>query len=265
MAAGTLFTDMSRPATLSSFRLDTYEVTVGRFRQFVAAGMGTQLSPPAAAAGARTLDGMTSQGGWDPAWNTLLAADATALRTAVNCDPTYQTWTDTAAGNETRPMVCITWYEAMAFCAWDGGFLPTEAELMYAASGGSFQRAYPWSNPASSVSIDCTVANYGGASWPTTACVGGGATTVGSTSPAGDGAWGQADLGGNVWEWSLDLFAPLRTPCNDCANLLTGSTNRVAKGGAFNTDASYVRVADRYVSTPENRYVYVGVRCGRPP
>ena len=38
-----------RPAhkvSISSFRLDKYEVTVGRFRAFVDAGMGAQTSPP---------------------------------------------------------------------------------------------------------------------------------------------------------------------------------------------------------------------------
>ena len=52
VAADLAYTDMSHPATVSNFRLDTYEVTVGRFRQFVAAGQGTQASPPAAGAGA---------------------------------------------------------------------------------------------------------------------------------------------------------------------------------------------------------------------
>jgi formylglycine-generating enzyme len=43
--------DMDFPATLSGFRLDKYEVTVGRFRSFVNAGMGTQASPPTAGTG----------------------------------------------------------------------------------------------------------------------------------------------------------------------------------------------------------------------
>ena len=47
-----------------------------------------------------------------------------------------------------HPRETVNWYEAIAFCAWDGGFLPTETEWHYAASGGSAQRAYPWSSPA---------------------------------------------------------------------------------------------------------------------
>jgi len=265
VAAGTPYTDMSRPATVSAFRLDSYEVTVGRFRQFVEAGLGTQQNPPAADAGARTLNGMANQGGWDPTWNASLAADATVLRAAVKCEATYQTWTDTVGVNENRPMVCITWYEAMAFCAWDGGLLPTEAESMYAASGGSLHRAYPWSSPAGSTAIDCTVTNYGGTMWPTTACVGAGANNVGSTSPAGDGVWGQADLGGNVWEWALDWYAsPLPAPCNNCANLFP-SSDRVIRGGSFGHGASNLRAADRNVFTPADRSFDVGARCSRTP
>jgi len=265
VAADMAHPDMSNPATVSTFRLDTYEVTVGRFRQFVEAGMGTQQNPPAADAGARTLNGMANQGGWDPTWNASLAADETGLRGAFTCDATYRTWTDSPGAKESRPMACITWYEAMAFCAWDGGVLPTEAELLYASSGGSQQRAYPWSSPAGSVTIDCTVTNYGRTSWPTTACVGAGANNVGSTSPAGDGVWGQADLGGNVWEWALDWYAsPLPAPCTDCANLFTAS-NRVFRGGGFDNGAPILRAAGRYYLTPAARLGNGGVRCGRTP
>jgi len=58
------------PATVSDFRLDKYEITVGRFRQFVVAGKGTQGSPPVIGAGSRTLNGAVGQGGWDATnWN----------------------------------------------------------------------------------------------------------------------------------------------------------------------------------------------------
>src|SRR5439155_1159714 len=84
----------------------------------------------------------------------------------------------------------------------------------FAAAGGSDQRAYPWSSPASSLTIDCSYANYE----PADFCVkpGTGAVNrVGSESPNGDGKWGQADLGGNVYEWTLDSHASAYgNPCS---------------------------------------------------
>lgn len=252
------YTDMTNPATVSDFRLDTYEVTVGRFRQFVNAGMGTQTNPPPSGAGARMLDGMTGQGGWDPAWNASLVADTAALIAAVKCSATYQAWVDTPGVNDTLPINCITWYEAFAFCTWDGGFLPTEAEWNYAAAGGSEQRAYPWSSPASSLALDCTYAN----SDPT--CVNspiGGVNRVGSESPAGDGRWGHADLIGNLWELTLDFQGPYENPCGDCVNL-TPASSRVTRGGAFGDTA---RGASRYFSLPVPRNDTFGIRCARVP
>ena len=212
-----MYPGMSFPATVSDFRLDTYEVTVGRFRQFVNAGAGTQGNPPVAGAGAHP---QIPGSGWDPTWNGSLVADTATLVADVTCEAPYQTWTDTPGANESLAMNCITWYESYAFCAWDGGFLPTEAEWNYAASGGSEQRAYPWSNPPSSLTIDCSYANYDNG---TAYCVNpphGAVNRVGTESPTGDGRWGQADLGGNVWEWTLDwLASPYTIPCMDCADL----------------------------------------------
>src|SRR5512140_3899160 len=89
----------------------------------------------------------------------------------VKCNSTFQTWTDTPAANEHRPMNCITRYQAMAFCAWDGGYLATEAEWNYEAAGGDQQRAYPWSSPANSLTLDGSHASY----YDGTNCVGDGA------------------------------------------------------------------------------------------
>lgn len=262
-AAGTLFDDMMHPATLSPFRLDTYEITVGRFRQFVAAKQGTRANPPRPGAGARVLNGDPGQGGWDSAWNDNLATNREALLGALRCDP-YATWTDVAGPNENLPILCITWYEAHAFCAWDGGFLPTEAESMFAASGGDQQRAYPWSSPPDATAIDCANANFGGTNWPRTACVSEGAQTVGKSSPAGDGLFGQADLGGNAFEWVLD-WAKVETAstCNDCANLVP-RTDRVIRGGSFIDRADAARAASRAFNLPpDGRVSYLGARCAR--
>jgi formylglycine-generating enzyme required for sulfatase activity len=263
------YPSMAYPATVTTFRLDKYEVTVGRFRQFVIAGMGTQSNPPQIGAGGRMLNGLPNQGGWDAAWNASLTSDMASLVAAVKCDATYQTWTDTTGNNENRPMNCITWYEAMAFCVWDGGYLPTDAQWHYAASGGSEQRAYPWSMPASFLGIDSMRASF----WvdATKQCFGDGVSGCAGTDlvpvgskPAGDGLWLQSDLGGNVSEWMLDWSVspyPV-TNCVDCATL-TPSSSRVRRSGSFRLDAPTLRAAWRGAIMPGTRNMEFGVRCAR--
>jgi formylglycine-generating enzyme required for sulfatase activity len=247
-------TDPNYPATVDDFYLDKYEITVGRFRVFVNAGMGTQASPPAAGVGAHP--GITDSG-WDSSMDWHLAANTAALETALKCDATYQTWTDTAGGNESKPVNCLDWYTAFSFCAWDGGRLATEAEWNYAASGGSEQRYYPWSSPPTSTTINDSYAVYCGGSCNS-------AQNVGSKSPKGDGKWGQSDLAGNVWEWTLDWYAnPYSMPCDNCADL-TAASYRVFRGGGLHDFASYLRSAYRGdYGYPEYRGYGVGSRCAR--
>jgi formylglycine-generating enzyme required for sulfatase activity len=263
VATDGMYPDMTNPATVSDFRLDTYEVTVGRFRKFVDAGMGTQANPPLTGAGARTLNGMAAQGGWDPAWNASLFADKATLVAGLKCNVNWETWTDTAGASESLPINCISWFDAFAFCAWDGGFLPTDTEWNYAAVGGGEQRAFPWSKPASSIAIDCSDANF--VFNGNTACVST-TNTVGSESPTGDGKYGQADLSGNVWEWTLDWYSPYANPCNDCADL-TAASNRVVHGGYFQDGLLFnLRAAHRNGSdAPAHRGHELGVRCARAP
>ncbi|WP_437529260.1 SUMF1/EgtB/PvdO family nonheme iron enzyme [Sorangium sp. So ce726] len=59
------------------------------------------------------------------------------MKRALVCDPYgWPTWTDAPAANEDKPIVCATWLELFASCAWYGGRLPTQAEMNYAAAGG---------------------------------------------------------------------------------------------------------------------------------
>ena len=257
VAIDAMYPDTTHPATVSAFHLDTYEVTVGRFRQFVIAGMGTQATAPAAGAGAHAN---TAGSGWNASFNASLPATTAALTAAMKCDATFQTWTDTPGTGDDRPINCVTWFEAFAFCIWDGGYLPTEAEWNFAAAGGSDQRAYPWSAPAGSLTIDCTYSDY----TPTPACVSAGPNRVGAESPKGDGKWGQADLGSNVFEWTLDWMAAYSNPCVDCANLVP-TAMRTLRGGDFGDPAINLRTAYRgNAGTPTNRDSGVGVRCARP-
>ena len=248
-------------ATVSAFALDKYEVTVGRFRNFVAAYQGY----PAEGAGAHPLIGGS---GWQPQWNSYMAVDKASLAAAVQCDPTYHTW-DPSGARDTLPMNCVNWFEAFAFCAWDGGRLPTETEWEYAAAGGIEQRIYPWGNtpvPDDTQDQTAAYANYYGLGDGSAAAVYSFADIlpVGSR-PAGRGRYGQMDLAGSVWDWTLDWVAPYPTPqCNNCANLKPAAA-RSLRGGAFYYDAANLLVTARSGNTPEVHYSPIGFRCARVP
>ena len=268
------------PATVSSFRLDKYEVTVGRFRQYVSYLVGGG-SPPASGSGKHThlnsgkglVDSARSgsyETGWDSSWNGNIQSGSSAAATwskNLGCSA-YATWTAAAGNNEMLPLTCLDWYEAHAFCIWDGGFLPSEAEWTYAAAGGDELRMFPWgaADPgmASQYAIyDCYYPNGTGGNCTSLSNV----AKVGITS-LGAGRWGQLDLAGSVWEWNLDEYASYVSPCTDGA-YLTGATNRVLPGGGFHTGLMpYLLSENRdmvsYATTYRGDYG-VGVRCARAP
>jgi formylglycine-generating enzyme len=260
------------PAQVSAFRLDKYEITVGRFRPFIAAWLAGWR--PATGAGKHahlnTGKGLTTTaGGYEPGWNQTWASSfpttGTAWDSSLSCGAVRYTWTSAPGANENVPVNCITWAEADAFCIWDGGFLPSEAEWSYAAAGGDEQRVFPWSDPPSSTLIDCAYANHsedrGYCVQPAT----GAANAVGSESPMGDGKYGQADLAGNIWEWTLDSNAySYVSPCIDCMENMD-TYMRVAKGGSFTTPVPLLRNTFRGSPDRAERGVSFGSRCARAP
>src|SRR6202007_2812018 len=92
---------------------------------------------------ADVADAGTYESGWLESYNSQVAP--TDANLVSSCDvPNTATWTTSPGTQENLPMNCVNWYESYAFCIWDGGFLPSEAEWEYAAAGGSQQREYPW-------------------------------------------------------------------------------------------------------------------------
>ncbi|WP_437712289.1 SUMF1/EgtB/PvdO family nonheme iron enzyme [Sorangium sp. So ce448] len=258
-------TDDSYPATVSSFLLDTYEVTVGRFRAFVEAGQGTRASAPEEGAGQHP---QVPGSGWSADWNHWFEEDTAALKEAVlRCyaEPEVSTWTDEVGPNEDLPMNCITWAEAFAFCVWDGGRLPTSTEMNYAASGGDEHRVYPWGQE-----IDPSRANYGciADGSPAQECALSDILPVGSR-PAGAGRWGQQDLSGGMEEftrdWSVTGTPPV--PCVDCIVLerSSGGFYLETHGGNYRDGEPGLYATSGGVYRSPGRYSGNGVRCARTP
>jgi formylglycine-generating enzyme required for sulfatase activity len=266
-------TSEADPATVSSFRLDKYLVTVGRFRQFVNAvlppdggtgwlptagsGKHTHLNGGLGLAMAPNVDaGQTYEPGWDAVdWNHTTDIDPTTAN--LQCGSPYNTWTATAMANENLPIHCVTWFESYAFCIWDGGFLPSEAEWEYAAAGGSQQLEYPWGSTAPGTADQYAIYNL---------YYKGNATDIAPVGFAslGAGTWGQFDLAGEVDEWNLDWFNTYVDPCTNCANLSTASSGRVVHGGNFGDTT--VNLLPPFRSRPPPTYRDGnGFRCARTP
>lgn len=268
------------PATVSSFRLDKYDVTVGRFRRFVAAWNGGAGWLPPAGSGKHAhlncgqgLGDGGGSGGYEPGW--IASDDRNVAPTTHNlttgcANPTLATWTATVGPDENKPVNCVNWYEAYAFCIWDGGFLPSGAEWGYAAAGGSEQREYPWGSTDPGTTNEYAIYDCDYPSGPGS-CGAPGMGTAANYAPVGTaalgaGRWGQLDLAGNVFQWNLDdSSVPDANPCTDCIDL-AHTPDRVSRGGSFGVTAS--NLLSSFPGSPDRatvRHNAIGFRCARSP
>ncbi len=252
--------------TVSPFWLDKYEVTVGRFRSFVESY--DQLPKPERGAGA--LSGIPSSG-WKSEWDDYLPVDRAALEATLlgidGCNPNFRTWTLAAGNAECRPMNCVDWYVSFAFCVWDGGRLPTEAEWEFAAAGGDENRLFPWGPQPPTAELAVFNCSASGSNECTPADI----RPVGSR-PLGNGRFGQADLAGSMLErtrdvYDADFYSLGAASGPNVVSLGQDSTlqDGPARGGSYLGEGGLVRVAFRELVYRNHRVDGVGWRCARNP
>ena len=148
---------------------------------------------------------------------------------------------------EDHPIVKVTWNEAVGYCQWAGGRLPTEAEWEYAARGGKSWLIYPWGSE-----IYKDNANYDGD----------GTSPVGSYPANGFDLY---DMAGNVWEWCSDWYKEnyySQSPDRDPQGPSSG-TARVLRGGSWYLSPEFLRASYRYRAPPGGRLNGIGFRCAR--
>jgi formylglycine-generating enzyme required for sulfatase activity len=176
-------------------------------------------------------------------WNACVAAAGCKTR------PGDQGW-----GQGDRPVVDVSWLDAMAYAEWlsqstgQRYFLPTESEWEYAARAGTDT---PWSTGDAIVTDD---ANMLGA--------------FGRTAPVAGfppNAFGLYDMHGNVAEWVQDChdMGYFGTPPTGAAAWKPDCPLRVQRGGSWADEPAQLRSAARKGVAAWSRSPTVGFRVTR--
>jgi formylglycine-generating enzyme required for sulfatase activity len=159
---------------------------------------------------------------------------------------------------------------AFAFCAYDGGWLPSEAEWEAVASGTdpSNKNYYPWGPKSDGPDSNRATYNFTCITEPCP--IEDILRRVGSAA-AGVSAFGQYDMAGSLAEWMMDYYDAsfyssfISTWCNDCVNVVAPALGqRSIRGGNAWSSAAYLRVTARNYSSPGGLNKGAGLRCARP-
>ncbi len=157
-------------------------------------------------------------------------------------------------GYENHPMTMVTWFGAKSYCDFYGYRLPTEEEWEKAARGTD-NRPFPWgheleNNQANYYSSHDIFEKTFGKHGNTTPVgfyngqVYNGFQTISNASP-----YGLYDMGGNVWQWT--------------ANVYPDQHYRYLRGGSKDTYAHNLRIWTRNSAGPTYFSPAVGFRCVR--
>lgn len=165
-----------------------------------------------------------------------------------------------------HPVVHVSWNDAMAYCAWSGLRLPSEAEWEYAARGGLEQCRYPWGDELTPDGAH--MCNIWQGTFPSQNTLDDGYAGTAPVDSFPPNGFGLHNVAGNAWEWCADWFSATwhRTASGGGIGGPPAGDAKVIRGGSYLCHASYCnryRVAARSSNTPDSTTGHTGFRCAR--
>ena len=250
---GEPFEGPAHRVVVSSFYLDAHEVTNAQYAEFAdSTGYVTES------------ERLGWSGVFDPARSGWTKSDGADWRQPFGPGSSHEEMED-------FPVVHLSWEDAVSYCEWRKARLPTEAEFEYAARGGLKNARYAWGDELTPDGVH--QANIWQGEFPIEDQALDGYAAHSPVKQFPPNGYGLYDIGGNVWEWVNDWYAPdyfERSPRENPQGPNTG-TQRVHRGGSWLCSENYCRgyrVAARMMTPPDSGLNNLGFRCaadaGRP-
>jgi hypothetical protein len=162
-------------------------------------------------------------------------------------DPALPDLEDPAVADQ--PVVGVNWFQAVEYCQFVDGTLPTEAQWEKTARGEEAY-LYPWGD----IDPVCDLLNFND-------CVGG--LSLVKDYPLGVSPYDVFDMAGNVFEWVADWYredyygvSPFDNPMGP-----ESGEDRSVRGSTFRTEIDQVESYLRYFLDPDEYRTDLGFRC----